>query len=87
MTNLEKIRYLARNPENKVLRYLDLLLCEVTPLKENFFTNDQNWLNQKLVKWGWGWTLYSLLAMSFIINLTEEQFLVSYVVLPLAKLM
>ena len=47
-------------------------------LGDNFFTNDQNWLNQKMVKWGWGWTLYSLLAMSFIINLTEKNIMVEF---------
>lgn len=42
------------------------------PFSPNFFSDDQNWLNQKMVKWGWGWTLYSILLFSVLINLTEK---------------
>lgn len=70
---------IVRNPSTEKLFYATWCIvlggssiASCIDLGDNFFTNDQNWLNQKMVKWGWGWTLYSLLAMSFIINLTEK---------------
>lgn len=42
------------------------------PFSPNFFSNDQNWLNQKMVKWGWGWTFYSVITFSIFINLADQ---------------
>ena len=46
------------------------------PFPPNFFSNDQNWLNQKMVKWGWGWTLYSVITFSIFINLADQNIMV-----------
>ena len=48
------------------------------PFPPNFFSNDQNWLNQKMVKWGWGWTLYSVITFSIFINLADQNIMVRF---------
>ena len=50
----------------------------IGPFPPNFFSNDQNWLNQKMVKWGWGWTLYSVITFSVFINLADQNIMVRW---------
>merc|ERR1712130_211576 len=52
-----------------------LLLSSVTTVVQfpsNYFSDVNNWLNQTMVKWAWGWTLYSLLPFAIILSCCSE---------------
>lgn len=42
-------------------------------IPENYFSNEKNWLNMTMVKWAWGWTLYSLLPFGLLVGWTSAE--------------
>ena len=41
-------------------------------LSQNYFSDVNNWLNQVMVKWAWGWTLYSLLPFALLLAAASD---------------
>ena len=47
-------------------------ITELVRFPSNYFSDVNNWLNQTMVKWAWGWTLYSLMPFSMLLSCCME---------------